>query len=157
MKKILILLKILIVVPILLTAVHADEQRDHTTNMSLDDSILMAENYLWLSMDEGSNTVVDKKTQKYIDMSRSILKKLSIENKDLLTTQIASIEEQLKSLQKVESKSLDGYYPILRYATSDFFFMPSSPKIHTLVKNPKYLAVHNSIDASTKILRQLHQ
>ena len=123
----------------------------------LKNNILMAENYLWLSMDEGSNTVVDKKTQKYIDLSKDILKKLSIENKDLLTAQIVSIEEQLKSLQKVQSKSLDGYYPILRYATSDFFFMPSSPKIHTLVKNPKYLAVHNSIDASAKILRQLHQ
>lgn len=157
MKVASIILKLLIVFTFWFSTSNATEEMINENIEKLNNSILMAENYLWLSMDEGSNTVVDKKAQKYIDVSKSILKNLSISNKDLLTAQIVSIEEQLKSLQKVESKSLDGFYPILRYATSDFFFMPSTPKIHTLVKNPKYLAVHNSIDASTKILRQLHQ
>jgi len=123
----------------------------------LENDILMAENYLWLTMDEGSFTKVDKKTLKYIDISNKLLKQMTISDKELYEYKIKSLKDQLFALRAVEGKSLNGFFPLLKYTVSDFFFMPSNPKIHTLVKNPKYLGVYNAVRASTNILRQLHQ
>ncbi len=139
------------------TALDAIEEATKKDIVKLENNILMAENYLWLTMDEGSFTKVDKKALKYIDISNAMLKNMVNADKPLYDVKIQSLKDQLYSLRAVEGKSLYGYFPLLKYTVSDFFFMRSDPKIHTLVKNPKYLGVHNAIQASTAILRQLHQ
>jgi len=150
-------LKVFLVFFYMLSFSYAGNTGRNASMKKLNDDILMAENYLWLTMDEGSFTKVDKKTLKYIDISDRILKQITIPDKELYEYKIQSLKDQLFALRAVEGKSLYGYFPLLKYAVSDFFFMPSDPKIHTLVKNPKYLGVHNAVKASTNILRQLHQ
>jgi len=152
-----VLLKVFLVILYIFGFLHAGNAEDNTMLKKLDDDILKAENYLWLTMDEGSFTKVDKKTLKYIEISNKLLKEMVIPDKELYEYKIQSLKDQLFALRTVERKSLYGYFPLLKYTVSDFFFMPSDPKIHTLVKNPKYLGVYNAVKSSTNILRQLHQ
>jgi len=157
MKILSTILKIMIALTLCFTALNAMEKAAKKDIVKLENNILMAENYLWLTADEGSFTKVDKKTLKYIDISNKLLQNTIVQDKELYEYKIKSLQDQLYSMRTVEGKSLYGYFPLLKYAVSDFFFMRSDPKIHTLVKNPKYLGVKNAVKASSIILRQLHQ
>ena len=128
-----------------------------TVDEKIQKNILLAENYLWLTTDEGPHTLVDRKTQYYIDLVQKILSDTNLESHGSYVDKIESIQLQLNSIRNINDENLYGFFPMLKYTTNDFFFFPQKPKVHTLVKNPKFLAVSNSIKSSSKILRQSHQ
>ena len=54
------------------------------------------------------------------------------------------IEKELQDSIAVKYHTLEGYFPLLKYTASSFFFSPEESEVHTLIKSPDYIAIKNA-------------
>jgi len=149
MKKYLLwLIVVFFLSPVTLMSSVAMEKKE------VENSIQLAESYYMLMLDEGIGTYAQKKSEKFIQEARHLLKKssLSNENKKSYAVQLNTIEKELQDSISVQYHTLEGYFPLLKYTASSFFFSPEESEVHTLIKSPDYIAIKN---ATTSLVSSL--
>ncbi len=137
---------LLIMLPIFLFSQQAPQINENQIRDSIESHIQLAENYYMLMLDEGIGTSAQKKSEKFIKESEDLLVKstLSQEDKTKYKLQIETIRKELGDYLSVKYNTLDGYFPLIRYTASSFFFSPEEAELHTLMKNPDFIAVKNA-------------
>ncbi len=117
-----------------------------TDRGTIENKIELAETYYMLMLDEGIGTYAQKKSETYIEDARKLLKKSSLSDGDnkKYMLQLNTIEKELNDSISVKYHTLDGYFPLLKYTASSFFFSPEESEVHTLIKRPDYIAIKNA-------------
>jgi len=115
-----------------------------------------AQNYYWLTVDEGIKSSVYFKTLKYISKAKEELKKSPNKSN---AEKLQALEDEVNNFYKMKYYTMDGYFPMLRFISTSFFFFPKKSRQHTLQKPASFIAVENASEALTnnmKILVQNH-
>ena len=106
-----------------------------------------AQNYYWLTIDEGIKSSVYFKAKKYINLAYEELKKTpNKENQKKLDV----LNEEINNFYKIKSLTMDGYFPMLRFISTSFFFFPKKSRQHTLQKPADFIAVENASETLTE-------
>jgi len=113
-----------------------------------------AQNYYWLTLDEGIKSSVYFKAKKYINLAYEELKKEpNKENQKKLD----SLNKELNNFYNMKSLTMDGYFPMLRFVSTSFFFFPKKSRQHTLQKPADFIAVENASETLTENMKTLVQ
>ena len=127
---------------------------DSSVQNKIENKIELAESYYMLMLDEGIGTYSQKKSETFIKEARVLLKTNDLPksvNKSYIL-QLNTIEKELQDSIAVKYHTLDGYFPLLKYTASSFFFSPEESEVHTLIKSPNYIAIKN---ATTSLVSSL--
>lgn len=125
-----------------------------STTKQIENKIQLAENYYILMLDEGIGTYAQKNSETSIKDARYLLKRntLSLEENKKYNMQLNAIENELKDYIAVKYYTLEGYFPLLKYTASSFFFSPEESEVHTLIKSPDYIAIQNATKSLVPLL-----
>ncbi len=147
MKRYLVFIVFLCVSPIYLFSAS-------TVQDKIENKIELAESYYMLMLAEGIGTYSQKKSETFIKEARLLLNKNDLPEtvKKSYALQLNTIEKELQDSIAVKYHTLDGYFPLLKYTASSFFFSPEESEVHTLIKSPDYIAIKN---ASTSLASSL--
>ena len=137
---------LLLLIPIHLIAFNPSKNSDLSAKEHIENKIQLAETYYMLMLDEGIGTYAQNKSEKFIKEARQLLKKSSLDDEAIknYTIQLNTIEEELEDSISVQYNTLEGYFPLLKYTASSFFFSPEESEVHTLIKRPDYIAIKNA-------------
>ncbi len=132
-----------------LSASTPSKDASSSTKETIENKIQLAENYYLLTLDEGIGTLAQKKSKRFLQESKELLENSSLSEDDKQTylLQLNTIEKELNDYVSIEYHTLEGYFPLLRYTASSFFFSPEESEVHTLMKNPNFVAVKNATNA----------
>jgi hypothetical protein len=121
----------------------------------IENKIQLAESYYILMLDEGIGTYAQKKSEKFIRDAREMVRKSSLpeSKKEAFTMQIDTVEKELKDSISIKYHTLEGYFPLLKYTASSFFFSPEESEVHTLIKSPDYIAIKNATSSLVSSLK----
>ncbi len=137
---------LLLIFPLYLSSATSSEDTILSAKEAIEKEIQLAENYYMLMLDEGIGTRAQKKSETFILKAQDLLKNTSLskEEKQIYTLQLDTIKKELNDYISVKYHTLEGYFPLLKYTASSFFFSPEESEVHTLMKNPDYIAVKNA-------------
>jgi len=114
----------------------------------------MAQNYYWLSIDEGIKSSVWFKTKKYLALAEKELKKEP--NKQNLK-KLKALKDEVNTFYLTKYYTMDGYFPMLKLVSTSFFLFPKKSRQHTLAKPADFIAVENTSESLTGRLKTLVQ
>ena len=130
-------------------------QQATTPEASLEKDLQLAQNYYMLMLDEGIGTSAEKKAEKYLRDAGKILHSslLPEGKKKSYQRQLDTLSKELRDYLSVKRNTLDGFFPFLKYTASSFFFSPEDAEVHTLMKNPDYVAVKRAAHSLASSLK----
>lgn len=114
-----------------------------------------AQNYYWLTLDEGIGSSTYFKTIKYLKMAKDENEKLKvtdIKNYTINNLNINTLEKELKTFYNISSLTMDGFFPMLKFVSTSFFFFPEKSRQHTLQKPADFIAVENASDTLAELM-----
>ncbi len=114
----------------------------------------MAQNYYWLSIEEGIKSSVWFKTKKYLTLAKKELKK---EPNRQNSKKLNALKNEVNTFYLTKYYTMDGYFPMLKLVSTSFFLFPKKSRQHTLAKQADFIAVENATESLTGRLKTLVQ
>jgi hypothetical protein len=115
-----------------------------------------AQDYYWLSVDEGVGSSVYFKTIKYLKKAKEENEKF---NKDVNyksnKANINALSKELNSFYETNHLTMEGFFPMLRYVSTSFFFFPEKSRQHTLQKPAILIATEDGVENLAATLEKM--
>jgi len=111
-----------------------------------------AQNYYWLTVDENIGSRVYMKTLKYIKLAKlenEKLKSVDIAQYNLNKQKIISLENELSTFYNIHIYTMRGFFPLLNFISTSFYFLPKKSRKYTLQKPADIIAAEEASDALT--------
>ena len=126
-------------------SLQTDTQSLEQIKQNVVQSLILSENYYWLSVDEGINTLMYYKGRQYINNVKKQLEQLPDSEQDFYDRNLLSvqyIEQDMDQLLHFSEIFMNGFFSMLKYISTSFFFFPEKSERHTLMKPPELIAAN---------------
>jgi len=139
--------KILVILLFVFSFVYANDTNKYFT---------YAQSYYWLSVDEGVGSSVYFKTLKYLEKAQYENEKFKKdENYKINKANINALQREVDAFYETSHLTMDGYFPMLKYVSTSFFFFPEKSRQHTLQKPAKLVSVESATASLVNILDKM--
>jgi len=127
---------------------------------NFDKNFSYAQNYYWLTVDENIGSSVYFKSLKYLKLAYEDNEKLK--NRDIVKykknlIKLNSLKTEIDSFYNMKKDTMGGYFPLLKFVSTSFFFFPKKSRQYTLQKSSDVIAISNATENLAKVLRHLFQ
>jgi len=120
----------------------------------------MAQNYYWLTVDENIGSRVYIKTLKYINLAKLANEKLKATNLSqykINKEKISLLENELQKFYSLNQYTMNGFFPLLKFISTSFYFLPKKSRKYTLQKPSDIIAAEEASEALVKRMSKLNQ
>jgi len=109
-----------------------------------------AQNYYWLTTSENIGSRVYLKTLKYIKLAKLENEKLKNSNViqyKINKERISVLEKELNSFYDNNKYTMKGFFPLLKFISTSFYFLPKKSRKYTLQKSADDIAVEEASES----------
>jgi hypothetical protein len=119
-----------------------------------------AQNYYWLTVDEKIGSSVYFKALKYLKLAYKENEKYKEKNKKLYKKNLLrlnALKTEINSFYNYEKNTMEGFFPLLKFVSTSFFFFPKKSRTYTMQKNPDIIAITNATTTLSKLMKKPFQ
>lgn len=120
-----------------------------------------AQNYYWLTIDENIGSSVYLKTLKYIKLAQKENEKLKKNSTqyNINKIKLEKLKRELNGFYKIHEYTMNGFFPLLKFISTSFYFLPNKSRKYSLQKDSDLIAVEEASEnlvSRTSKLNQYH-